>query len=506
MAMARATFGTSGKYKTIHPGHARLTEFVTAAKADILNKYTEAQLEHHTEYIRNFVRTICLGFGEYNKLFKTKDPIPRGSYFEKTKIISPTEYDFLNILSQSDDASVQVCDVRDGCLMTGGYGVVNIHPGQVQQQFLEIPVTKHVENVIPHSSHDPHSSGDVYWLTTNIRYSLRDAIHTYLEDIHGSHYIGKRDHKEEQHPSYTLGKFSMHVGLHGPSVWLRVGGPLGTTDIDLCFCAQKTQGSILVPAYVDPDDCDECPEHIHWTESIVQPPYPAPDHLLHIPTGHHKQLFLLLKYVSHLYNTIYWHIYHKCPEYGLISSYSYKLLIMQHRKCCTGSDFYVGRCFEDVVEYIFNQYRRDNDVSDQYRLYRKPVFLPDTYYPARKVHVLNSYRNCEELTELLWMLKHVKHSSDTQWWQKLLDDDFPNTAALLDEVGKLESASLWKTRLDDFQSNSSIGDNLYHSLLDSFKRVKHVYDERLSVLYELPEPLDWQHEDGTRTHLTFIDE
>ncbi|CAH1793344.1 unnamed protein product, partial [Owenia fusiformis] len=253
---------------------------------------------------------------------------------------------------------------------------------------------------------------------------------------------------------------------HGPSVWLRVGGPLGTTDIDLCFCVQGTQGSVLVPAYVG--DCKDCPYAIHWTESIVQTPHPAPDHQLHNPTGHHRQLFLVLKYISHLCNRIHWHIYNEHPKYGLISSYSYKLLIMNHQKHCTGSDFNVGRCFEDVVEYIFNQFRGDDDDSDQYRLKVDHIFLPDTYYPDREVRVVDGIGNSLELTVLLWVLKHVKHSSGTLWWQKLLDDDFPN--------------------------NVSSGDVLLQSLLDSVKHVRDAFPHGVN--------LDWQHEDGTRTHFT----
>ncbi|CAH1793330.1 unnamed protein product, partial [Owenia fusiformis] len=205
-------------------------------------------------------------------------------------------------------------------------------------------------------------------------------------------------------------------------------GPLGTTDIDLCFCMQGTEGSVLVP--IDPY-CSKCPFAIHWTESIVQTPHPAPDHQLHNPTGHHKQLFLVLKYISHLYSRIHWHIYNEPPPYGLISSYSCKLLIMNHQKCCTRSDFSIRRCFEDVVEYIFNQFRRDEDDSNQYRLGvgGEFIYLPDTYYPDREVEVVDGYGNSVELTVLLWVLKHVKHSSDTQWWQKLLDDDFPNNVS-----------------------------------------------------------------------------
>ncbi|CAH1793338.1 unnamed protein product, partial [Owenia fusiformis] len=297
---------------------------------------------------------------------------------------------------------------------------------------------------------------------------LHTAMHTYLENIHGSHYIGKRHHKKEQHPSYTLGKFSMHEYLHGPSVWLRVGGPLGTTDIDLCFCVQGTQGSVLVP--ID-SNCGKCPKYIHWTESIVEPQHQAPDHQLHNPTGHHKQLFLVLKYISHLYNRIHWYIYHERSYAGLLSSYSYKLLIMNHQKRCTGSDLNIGKCFEDVVEYIFNQFKTGGNDSDQYRVLSLFIFLPDTYYPDRKVWVFNGYVNSVELTVLLWMLKHVKHSSGTQWWQKLLDDDFPN--------------------------NVSSGDILLQSLLDSVKHVRDALSQG-----KLRVNLDWQHEDGTRTHLT----
>ncbi|CAH1788872.1 unnamed protein product, partial [Owenia fusiformis] len=327
--------------------------------------------------------TICSGFGEYTQVFKTKDPILRGSYIEKTKIISPTEYDFLNILSLFEEASVEVCDVRDGCKLAGqGYGVVNIHPGQVQKQ-LHITATGY-KVLKSQSSHAflLRPPPTAYLLTAEMRHSLHAAMHTYLENTNGSHYIGMKDLKNKQPPSYTLGEFSMNEHLHGPSVWLRVGGPLGTTDIDLCFCIQKTQGSVLVP--LDPGGCIECPKGIHWTESIVQTPHQAPDCQLHIPTGHHKQLFLVLKYISHLFNKIHWHVYHKHPYDGLISSYSYKLLIMHHQKSCTGSDFNVGRCLEDVVEYIFNQFGGDDD-NDSYqymiRYFYKETYLPDTDYP-----------------------------------------------------------------------------------------------------------------------------
>ncbi|CAH1782224.1 unnamed protein product [Owenia fusiformis] len=486
MITTAVTFDTSEKYQDTHPGYARLTEFVniTSSKVDIFNRYKHEELENHTRYITDFAESICTGFGEYNEQFKTKGLIPRGSYFEKTKIVSPKEYDFLPVLALSDDASVEVCDVpEDNALAGKGYGMVKIHPGSLQNRLYSdsikycssVPDSSLFMFVIDHLPHPEHSTngslGKVCCLSTCIANHLHDDINSYLKTTYGSMYLGKKNHKEEKNPCYTLGSFSLHVDLHGPSVWLQLGGPLGTTDIDLCFCIANEPGCVMVPTFLQDD--------MYWAKSIVQTQYPATNHNLYtyVPTENHRQLFLLMKYISHMCDKIQWHLYHKHPH--LISSYSYKLMVMKHQQSCTGSDSNVGKCFEDVVEYIFNQFRQEGNASNQYMLpiWNKTIKLPDTYYPNREVSIASSGYNKGELLILLWVLKYVKHTRDTHWWDQLMDDDFPN--------------------------NVKPGD-VSNSLLDTFKRM-HYTGLLLELTGEPNNQINWQHEDGIQTQLLFTD-
>ncbi|CAH1787579.1 unnamed protein product [Owenia fusiformis] len=460
--------------------HARLTIFVTivAGEKNIINRYRHqrAELEYHTAYIEEFVDDICSSFGGYSDFAQVKTRFSRGSYYERTKIIEPNEYDYLPVLSLTDDVAVEVCDVEEDCKLAGqGYKRVKILPGQLQKHFKNLR-----RNVLC-------KQNDGVYLKTEIRYSLVEELDSYLKRNHSQNYLGRKNHNED--PAYEIGQFSLHDLVHGPSVCIRVGGPLCTTDIDLCFCIQKSPGCVLVPAFVSSAKCNVVLNENHWTESVLQLQKETGIELP-LSDGQHKHVFLTLKFISHLYDKIYWFLFGSCTPDGLISSYAYKLLMQHHSHRQKGPDYNIGKWLEDIVYFIFGFTRKEGDGRDVFRAYGRgdDVYLPDVHFHERKVKVINGDANKGELITLLWIYKHVEHNDNTVWWKRLLDDDFPNNVDKPVHNGLIETECVDKDGLD--------------SLLRSVEYVMTIRSGKP----ERPPECIWRHMNGAITRVIIDDQ
>ncbi|CAH1774995.1 unnamed protein product, partial [Owenia fusiformis] len=249
--------------------YEHLSDFVqfASSKVDIRNTYTLTMLNEHTFYVENFVQNFCLSFGELDELFKSKNIIRCGSSYELAKILAPDEYDYIPVLIWSDDVTVRVENVGNDCELTGqGYGDIFIEKGDLHDALHSdiMPDKSDILDLIK-SQRGPSK------LNTFFAVTLQTRIYSYLNKIEDyKFFIGERNHKEDPDSPYPMGSLSIHIITHGTSIWLRLGAPLCTVDIDLSFAIEKrdqTQGRCVM---VRADNISErCDNFSHWTESLI---------------------------------------------------------------------------------------------------------------------------------------------------------------------------------------------------------------------------------------------
>ncbi|CAH1787803.1 unnamed protein product, partial [Owenia fusiformis] len=467
-------------------GAEHLTEFVKyiASKVNVKNRYTPEQLKEHTEYVERFVKEFCINFGRHipkcffkkkgkpNPVLESNNIIRRGSSYEGTKIISPSEYDFIPIFAWSGDAVVNVEEVGEMCDVAGqGYGFINIQHGELHKLFPQFVLVENQPGMSgsnrssqkssPHGT-IPESQPGSSKLKTVFLSTLHSAIESYLSDSDKYEYIGEKDHDEDPESPYPLGTISLHKCRHGTSVWLRIGAPICTTDIDLSFAVENmsdTQGRCVMVGEWNVD-CDKCNKRdTHWTESLIHAGLQDDTNTHTLSTNHHY-LFLTLKYIKHLIETNL-----KIKTYS--SSYSYKMLLHHHQRGCQNEN--VGQCFEDIVNQFFTHKKQCIDeIETNIYNYNDLNEVPDINYPKRMIQLKIHSSEC---AVLLWIMQHVKHTTDTSWWDMLLQEDL---------------------KPDDIKE-----DDMLYSLLDivqqidKFKRNKKL--KKGSVL-----DLQWLHKDNTK--------
>ncbi|CAH1795163.1 unnamed protein product [Owenia fusiformis] len=431
----KTTFDTLKDYtipSSTSNGDGRLTQFVNyvSSKVNVENRYTPEQLKEHTEFVENFVRNFFIDFGNhtpeyyflsYNTIFASNCIVRRGSSYEGTKIISPNEYDYIPIFAWSGNKAVIVEEVGERCELAGqGYGFINIKHGDLHK---ELPPRHLEENRScvgkPSGSTErssppgtiPHGSSK---LSRNILITLCDAITSYLSESENYKYVGERDHHKDPESPYPQGTISLHKYRHGTSIWLRIGAPTCTTDIDLSFaiedvnmtkgwCAMVGDGNVYCAR------CDESLGTTHWTRSLIDPGLQDATNTL---SRNHHHLFLTVKYINHL-------IKKSLNIKTSSSSYSYKMLLLQHQRDCQNEN--VGQCLEDVVNQFFTHEKHCISTLEinvyTYKLLRK---VPDIDYPKRMIRLKISPQEC---AVLLWITQHVKHTINTSWWDMLLLED-----------------------------------------------------------------------------------
>ncbi|CAH1780454.1 unnamed protein product [Owenia fusiformis] len=458
-------------------GIERLTEFVKyiASKINVKNRYTTEQLKEHTEYVEKFVKDFCIDFarhtpkgdlsneGKPNPILESNSIIRRGSSYEGTKILSPSEYDFIPIFAWSFDAAISVEKVGKRCKLAGkGYGFINIKHGDLHQMLppatltknqtdnrsisqsqiissalqhlpltglnqLLVPTGKIVEDqpgmsgsnrssqISSSSETFPQSQPCSSSLNTWVLIALNKAIDSFLSDSDRYDYIGQKSHDEDPESPYPQGTISLHEITHGTCVWLRIGAPICTTDIDLAYAVEnmsETQKRCVMVGewHVDCSNFT-CKHKTHWTESLIHPGLHG-DTIVHTLSTNHHHLFLVLKYINHLIQTNL-----KTKTYS--SSYSYKMLLHQHQRGCQNEN--VGQCLEDIVNqfYTYEKQCIDTIETNTYN-YNHLKEVPDINYPKRMIKL----HNFVECAALLWIMQHVKHTTDTSWWDMLLHEDF----------------------------------------------------------------------------------
>ncbi|CAH1788227.1 unnamed protein product [Owenia fusiformis] len=413
-----AYLGSTFTYSRIGDNLEEFVEFISVkTEVHSSGKYTQEQLEEHTDYVERFVQDLCADVGAKEPAFKSKELVGRGSHYEKTKVVSVDECDFLIPLALSDDENVQVENLGEDCFRYGGgdigYGVVTVRLASLKQGFADDMVKKYTKGR--------------HILSCKLVKKIQHAIKHSLESRLGSKFKGYADLQYGPKDTYPVGVCSMNEYCHGPSIWLRLGTPLTTTDIDLCFCIERfgrSPRTVMVPLGGEVEKkfylklCKCFVEDCHWMESIVDPP----NDNKHVLTRWHKQVFICMKFISHIL----------CTVGGKTSSFTLKTLVLKHQVRCKSNN--VGECFEAVVRDMCG--RKDNQSGcepDTFDITLQNDVVYDVDYPGREIY--HPIKKSNIIPAFIWFLQHVKYTKDTDWWCHLLDEGFPESVP--------ESGLLW---------------------------------------------------------------
>ncbi|CAH1780817.1 unnamed protein product [Owenia fusiformis] len=373
----------------------RLGDFVhlTSKAADVRNRYTPAKLSKHTSFIENNMQTLVGKVGEYDSMLSSKELLRRGSSYSGTKVMRPDEYDYMPILANFNTNTVEVEDVADTCYdwyRDKGYGYIKVKPGALS-------IRHNMKNT-------RYNRFKKYLCSVKLFSELRKLIIKSLQHMDTLTFIGVRDH-ENTNAQYKRGEISIHRGMHGTSFWLRVGGPLCTTDIDLCFSIEGNPTEQLGPCLMvngetDKDKC-ECGYSYsqHWMKSVINPPV----NTKYVLSESHMELFLTLKYITHLASEM---SHETDPE--TLSSYTVKMVLLTHQQTCKAVN--VGECFMDIVRRI----RNDKDINNLH-IY-SPKYTHDVFFPERVLYLHKSHSRAA----IAWFMFQVSHTEDDGWIHKLL--------------------------------------------------------------------------------------
>ncbi|CAH1800836.1 unnamed protein product [Owenia fusiformis] len=424
-------------------GYDRLRDFVNiiSFNANIKNRFTVEKLIEHTSYVEDFVGSLCKFVGEKVPGLRINEIIRRGSYYDNAKVMSPDEYDFMPILALSYDDAVNVKDPPKECSFAArGYKLININPDNLKEE-------------IPRGSWRKNKDGECQ-LDLKV---LMILLHI-VKDFVIQHSKFREELLEDPNAVYDEGVTSMQQFLHGTCIMLRMWAPLCTTDIDLCFCIeQKNQSDerrVLVGDCINGGGCGYCtlkgrstPGSVdHWTESFFDI---SPDQHLYILDTMHKKLFVTLKFLSYLLNKRLYDILEgDISIQRELSSYVYKMILLHHQHSCQSTN--IGICFETIVELYFNRSTKNDADTVTYSPKGKEeiVKIPDIYFPKRTVVDIES-EHLLEFVLLLWIQRHVKHNTNTTWWNDLLDKDFPNNVKQGDLLQTLLDTLKWVIQFQD---------------------------------------------------------
>ncbi|CAH1778861.1 unnamed protein product [Owenia fusiformis] len=390
----------------------QLEDFVkyTSESVDIKNRYPCEQLDKHASYVKKLVETINEKNGEYNPVFKSRVE-PCGSYSDNLKIMEPDEFDFKMVMDLSKQPGINVTDVEPECgYKAWGYGYVIVGP---EVETLDLPTTV--------NSRDEYSK-QVRLSNEFISINVKQAVIRSLEHIENVNFIGERklDDPEECTRIYNPGEISIHTDPkrnnhtpgHGPSIWLRVGTELCTTDIDLCFCIEKLQKSPSTSEsrkfliYTDDTMAGCCGTFAHWLESVIDPPG---DRVMQLNVKH-RQLLLTLKYIVNLMRECWSGDLNNTLYYNM-SSYFLKTVLVHHEKTCQARN--VGECFENVIE-MFCEWDTNSNT----------FHIGDVTY-VRDIHY-NRNLKARQLVVIgvVWFFQQIRHSpTHSALWRSILDSD-----------------------------------------------------------------------------------
>ncbi|CAH1801129.1 unnamed protein product [Owenia fusiformis] len=380
----------------------RLTKFInlTANTVDIRNVYAESQLEEHTSFVENLVKDILENVGKIEPALATDGLINRGSYYDRTKILHPDEYDYHPILGLSQ----YVTDVTNASDSHEDDGKRKI---RINVNKLPYPLPSEcLENI-------NENDGEADLRTEELLNMLLNTISAVLKEMETRKSV-KFYWSQNYRRSYK--KEIDNVVIHGPSALLiRVGAPLGITDIDLCFCLKWKPHELGPSVHI----IDRKNSWDIWLESVVE----LPNSDKYVLTPPHRKLFLTLKYLSNLTRLlgIVWQI----------SSHVLKTLILNHQQKCRASS--LGECLISIINELIvkpdDEHNPCDIPDDEYNcdedflyLFYSNLLIPNPIFPGEPQRLSPNDR-IPMLISMVWIVQHIKLNRSNNWWNAFLSNN-----------------------------------------------------------------------------------
>ncbi|CAH1803243.1 unnamed protein product [Owenia fusiformis] len=305
------------KTTTISHSESQFTQFASKIFEVIKLEGDPSSLYEHNKYIEsNIVKEVCDKFEVLFPTFKLEKYILRnGSFYHKTKLFQPDEFDYL--------APLKLCEKR----LRGDNTI------QLQDEDFCRDIAQECNNL--DSEAEKNVIDKEQRLTSWIMYYIHKAIDTTLKRLHeeeiltykGILFIGN---KKPADSGLATNEIILDDELHGPCIRLRVGAELCATDIDIGFCVLK-----------DP--------HISGDINNIELLLPGSDEFWIQSTycrrsridGQHRKLVMLLKYVMSV-----------CNRDGScltnLSSHAFKCHVYAHQKECEYPYNALRRCFYNI--------------------------------------------------------------------------------------------------------------------------------------------------------------
>ncbi|CAH1779081.1 unnamed protein product, partial [Owenia fusiformis] len=211
--------------------------------------YEDKDVQKQREFVENIVDATSGKIGQLYPMFKTHSKLPKGSFFQETKIDEPNEFDFLNPLAFSENQGIRT-ELYEGAFKLPG--VKDVYIRRELKEKLSTPWRKHDLLKI-----DKYGGIDVKLDSyDDLLVPIHKAISEALTELHKEGRLvykgichlkrmSKELLKEGEVDPRTLKRNEIMLDSNdlGPCITMVVGGPLCVTDFDMTFCIEDHRES-----------------------------------------------------------------------------------------------------------------------------------------------------------------------------------------------------------------------------------------------------------------------
>ncbi|CAH1783649.1 unnamed protein product [Owenia fusiformis] len=153
----------------------------------------------------------------------------------------------------------------------------------------------------------------------------------------------------------------------------------------------------------------------HWKKFLISPPV----NTKYVLSESHREIFLSLKYISHLAAEMSGQTFPYSPD--ILSSYDINMVLLQHQQTCLALN--VGECFVDTVRRIVKPDQKSDDNDDDMN-HLEISFNPshyniqrhDAFFPKRHIHL----KKLHSIVAIAWFTLEVRQTEDATWIHRLL--------------------------------------------------------------------------------------
>ncbi|CAH1778936.1 unnamed protein product [Owenia fusiformis] len=355
--------------------------------------YDAERIKEQSDFIENIVDVVTTRVGLLYPVYKTHPKLRNGSFYQGTKILQASEFDFLNPLVFSDNNGIKIENYR------------KVYMSDEIKEILSEPKKEYELAPFPDAEHSRNLLCPFDSITSPIHKAVRRA----LKKLHSEgqlKYMGQCNLKRYSREVVEEGKVDLEKlkqseimldeNRFGPCITLAVGGPLCVSHVDLTFCLKDHKGQNEV------NNMDEklfvLPRNRVWILTKYTPGHYELDE-------HHRKILMILKYClleskRYVHDTKY-------------DSHLLKMIVNHHQESCDKKSS-LGKCFYDVTQQLF-QLGIDKDKSDD-NLHLSPTWLENLrnvgYPPVTLLEKNNNVDTGDMIfTLVLYILVHFMKSS-----------------------------------------------------------------------------------------------